>query len=376
MASQVSEPRPRFVPASTYRLQIHAGFPLAAARDIVPYLRGLGIGAVYTSPYFAAEPGSTHGYDVTNHNEINAEAGGPRRTPRSPMPSATPGLQHIVDFVPNHMGISTATNPWWRDVLANGPDCAVGALLRHRLEPVQGGAAAEAAAADPRRPVRAGARARRAAARPGARRSADAGVFRSPAADQRARTCPTSSACPRLPPADARRILARFNGVPGQARSFDALHELLESQAYRLAYWRTASHEINYRRFFDVNTLAGLRVEDPAVFDVRSISCSRRLHPRRARHRRPDRSPGRPVRSGAVFRDAAGSRRRSVGRAPARRAPARSTSSRRRSCRAANACRRGWAVHGTTGYNFINQVNGLFVRAGQRHGGCAASTRR
>ncbi|MEO6239534.1 MAG: alpha-amylase family glycosyl hydrolase, partial [Vicinamibacterales bacterium] len=68
--------RPRFVPVSTYRLQIHGGFPLTAARDIVSYLQRLGVGAVYTSPYFAAEPGSTHGYDVTNHNVINPEVGG------------------------------------------------------------------------------------------------------------------------------------------------------------------------------------------------------------------------------------------------------------------------------------------------------------
>ena len=69
--------RPRYVPVSTYRLQVHGGFPLAAARDIVPYLAQLGVAAVYTSPYFAASPGSTHGYDVCNHNEVNQEYGGP-----------------------------------------------------------------------------------------------------------------------------------------------------------------------------------------------------------------------------------------------------------------------------------------------------------
>ena len=64
------------MPVSTYRLQVHGGFPLTAARDVVPYLARLGVGAVYTSPYFAAAPGSTHGYDVCNHNEINPELGG------------------------------------------------------------------------------------------------------------------------------------------------------------------------------------------------------------------------------------------------------------------------------------------------------------
>jgi (1->4)-alpha-D-glucan 1-alpha-D-glucosylmutase len=117
-----SRERARFVPASTYRLQIHSAFTLAAARAIVPYLQRLGIGAVYTSPYFAAEPGSTHGYDVTNHNLINPEAGGLEAHTAFTDAVKAAGLQHIVDFVPNHMGISTATNPWWRDVLANGPD--------------------------------------------------------------------------------------------------------------------------------------------------------------------------------------------------------------------------------------------------------------
>src|SRR5215211_5190835 len=114
--------RPRFVPASTYRLQIHGAFPFKAAQDIVPYLQRLGVGALYSSPYFAAEPGSTHGYDITNHNELNPESGGAEAYEGFADAIRDTGLQHIVDFVPNHMGISTATNPWWRDVLANGPE--------------------------------------------------------------------------------------------------------------------------------------------------------------------------------------------------------------------------------------------------------------
>jgi (1->4)-alpha-D-glucan 1-alpha-D-glucosylmutase len=89
--------RPRFVPASTYRLQIHGGFTLDAARAIVPYLRRLGIGAVYTSPYFAAEPGSTHGYDVTNHNLINPEVGGIEAHTAFTDAVRDAGMQHNVD---------------------------------------------------------------------------------------------------------------------------------------------------------------------------------------------------------------------------------------------------------------------------------------
>src|SRR5258708_36077688 len=103
--------RPRFVPSSTYRLQVHGGFPLTAARDIVPYLKRLGLGAVYTSPYFAAEPGSTHGYDVTNHNELNPEAGGAEAHTACTDAGRAAAMQHAVDCGPNHTAISTPTTP-------------------------------------------------------------------------------------------------------------------------------------------------------------------------------------------------------------------------------------------------------------------------
>src|SRR5918996_5219086 len=112
---------PRYVPASTYRLQVHGGFPLSAARDIAPYLARLGVAAVYTSPYFAAAPGSTHGYDVCNHNEFNEELGGRPAHAAFVAALQANGLQHIVDFVPNHMGIGTSTNARWTDLLENGP---------------------------------------------------------------------------------------------------------------------------------------------------------------------------------------------------------------------------------------------------------------
>src|ERR1700754_5351883 len=99
-----------YVPLSTYRLQLHAGFPLDAAADLAGYLAQLGVGACYTSPYFAANPGSTHGYDVCNHNAINPELGGAEAHARFVARLAALGLGHMVDFVPNHMGIGTATN--------------------------------------------------------------------------------------------------------------------------------------------------------------------------------------------------------------------------------------------------------------------------
>ena len=112
--------RPRYVPVSTYRLQVHGGFPLSAARDVVAYLARLGIGGAYTSPYFSASPGSTHGYDVSNHNEISLELGGAAAHDEFVAAVKSHGLIHLVDFVPNHMGIGTGANAWWNDVLENG----------------------------------------------------------------------------------------------------------------------------------------------------------------------------------------------------------------------------------------------------------------
>ena len=121
MASAHHRDRPRYVPASTYRLQVYRDFPLTAARDVVPYLARLGIDACYTSPYFTAEPGSTHGYDVCNHNEINPEVGGADAYAEFSAALAAHDMRHIVDFVPNHMGIGTRHNAWWNDLLENGP---------------------------------------------------------------------------------------------------------------------------------------------------------------------------------------------------------------------------------------------------------------
>jgi len=359
--------RPRFVPASTYRLQVHRGLTFAAARDIVPYLRRLGIGAVYTSPYFAAEPGSTHGYDITNHNELSAEAGGPEAHTAFTDAVRAAGLQHIVDFVPNHLGISTATNPWWRDVLANGPAAPSAHVfdidwdpfkpeLRNKLLlPILGDQYGQVlergeltlevhdgqltlAYFEHRLPIN-------------------------------ARHVPGLDRLPERSPDERDDLLARYNGVPGQPKSFDALHDLLENQAYRLAYWRTASHEINYRRFFDINTLAALRVEDPAVFTSIHRLLGRLIHEERVTGVRIDHPDGLfdPSRYFEMLQDLAAESwglprpvRHSSGEGgtpgprPLYVVAEKILSGRER-------LPAGWAVHGTTGYNFIHQVNGLFV---------------
>jgi (1->4)-alpha-D-glucan 1-alpha-D-glucosylmutase len=409
--------RPRFVPASTYRLQLHGGFTLEAARGVVEYLKRLGIGAAYTSPYFTAQPGSTHGYDVCNHNEINPELGGAQAHAAFTDAARAAGLQHVVDFVPNHMGIGTVTNPWWRDVLENGQASPAARffdidwfpvkreLRRKLLLPILGdqyGQVLERGELtlefrdgalllryfdyelpiNPRQTPR--------VYRTGLTRlTGDIGAdhphlieFLSIIAalqtmpsyvddhpdqiDARQRVTEAARARLERLTADSPRILQHiedavreFNGVPGRPESFDALHELLEEQAYRLSYWRTASHEINYRRFFDVNSLAGLRVEDPEVFASIHRLLADLIRDERVTGVRIDHPDGLfdPKKYFDMLQDLA---------AAAWNVPR--SSSWRPLYVVAEKILSGrehlppdWAVHGTTGYNFLNQVNGLFV---------------
>src|SRR4029079_17917915 len=105
------------IPIAPYRLQFHRAFTFSDARAIVPYLAGLGISHVYASPFFRAAPGSTHGYDVCDHNELNPGLGSREDFGAFSAELKAHRLGLIVDFVPNHMGIERALNPWWRDVL-------------------------------------------------------------------------------------------------------------------------------------------------------------------------------------------------------------------------------------------------------------------
>src|SRR6266567_4412263 len=349
--------RPSLVPASTYRLQIHGGFPLPAAEAAVPYLHRLGIAAVYTSPYFAAEPGSTHGYDLTNHNEINAEVGGAAAHTTFTDAIRALGMQHVVDFVPNHMGISTATNPWWRDVLEHGPESRFAnffdidwypfktELRRKLLLPILGDQYGQVLE------------------RGELRLEFENGRLVLAYFDHRlpinTRHVPPLQGFADKSPEERDRLLAAFNGTAGQPRSFDALHELLEEQAYRLAYWRTAAHEINYRRFFDINTLAGLRVEDPEVFGAIHVLLAKLLREGRVTGVRIDHPDGLydPARYFEMLQDLAADAQGAARRDGAR--PLYVVAEKILSAR--EPLPSGWAVHGTTGYNFLNQVNGLFV---------------
>jgi (1->4)-alpha-D-glucan 1-alpha-D-glucosylmutase len=410
-----------YVPLSTYRLQVHHAFPLTAARDIVPYLARLGVGACYTSPYFTASPGSTHGYDVCNHNEINPEVGGTEAHGLFTAALAAHGMRHVVDFVPNHMGIGTGTNAWWNDVLENGPSAAAAiffdidwtpvkaelhaklllpilgdqygnVLERGELQLAFTGGGLVLRYFDQELPVNPRQAARvYSAAVESLRTSLGDGhpqlneflsIITSlenlppytetdperKAERQREKEVARARLERLIPDAPGVRnaieqAVGTFNGTPGDKASFDALHELLEAQAYRLSYWRTASHEINYRRFFDINTLAGIRVEHQEVFDATHRLLGEMIRDRKVHAVRIDHPDGLfdPARYFAMLQELA-ARALALEADPAQR-PLYVVAEKILS--AGERLPRGWAVHGTTGYNFLNDLNGIFIDGAQ-----------
>ncbi len=317
----------RRLPEATYRLQFHKGFTFRDALAIVPYLHDLGVSHCYASPYLQSRPGSMHGYDITNHQKLNAEIGTEQDYDAWIGALRAHGMGHILDTVPNHMGVLGNENPWWNDILENGPASAYAAFfdiawqssprseLHDRLlVPILAGPYGQALESQQ------------------IRLAYSDGAFTIHYCDHCLPVAPCSygmilsqrpddlkaalgegtppmleylsilNAVNHLPgrsdvdPAKVverqrekevvkRRLaaltsenekarefidqtLALFNGKQGEASSFDLLDKLLDAQAYRLSFWRVASDEINYRRFFDINELAALSMERPEVFDA------------------------------------------------------------------------------------------------------------
>lgn len=301
----------RRLPESTYRLQFHAGFTFRDATAIVPYLRDLGVTHAYASPYLKAKPGSTHGYDVIDHCRLNPEVGTDAEYGAWLRALADHGLSHILDTVPNHVGVATNDNRWWNEVLENGPASPYGAyfdiawrgsprpeLHDKVLIPTLGGPYADVLEKgelklafdngafavsyyERRFPISPATYPKilghgtddltrtlggdeQAAREYREILSAAAGGGDGTAVKQRlAALAGRSEPVRRL----LDRTVAAFNGTPGDPHSFDRLDDLLSRQYYRLAYWRVASDEINYRRFFDINDLAALAMERAEVFE-------------------------------------------------------------------------------------------------------------
>lgn len=228
---------PEKTPRSTYRLQIRAGFDLDAAAKLADYLRDLGVDWAYLSPILAATSGSDHGYDVVDPTVVDPERGGPAGLSRFAAAARAAGLGILIDIVPNHQGVSDPRqNPWWWDVLLRGQasphaaafdvNWALGGRLRLPVLGSELDAALEAGEITI---------------------DAEAGVVRY---------------------FDHEFPLADGTGE-GDVRN------VLAAQHYELLFWRRGDAELNYRRFFAVTTLAGVRVEDPAVFDASHVEIVR-----------------------------------------------------------------------------------------------------
>lgn len=297
------------VPSATYRLQFNAGFTFRDAERIVPYLVDLGISDVYASPILRARKGSTHGYDVVDPAALNPELGSEEDFDALHEALRSRGLGMLLDIVPNHMAAS-GENAWWMSVLENGPHSRFlhyfdidwssvtvhGQTVNRVLLPILGRPYGEVLEA---REIRL---------------SFDADGFFFCYYDKRLPLAPQTygqilAGCVdslsqegvalelrELIASSAEALNSRFlketlwriygqqeqfrraldeaisglNGREGMPDSFNALDALLDGQWYRLAYWRIASEEINYRRFFDVTDLVGVRIENPEVFEARN----------------------------------------------------------------------------------------------------------
>ncbi len=412
--------QPLHVPLATYRVQLNHTFTFAAATALVPYLAALGVSHVYCSPYLRARPGSLHGYDIIDHSALNPEIGSREDFERFVAALDAHGMGHLCDVVPNHVGVMGADNAWWMDVLENGPasacadyfdidwspldadlagrvlvpvlgdpygvvlergelklafepaagtfaigyfghrfpidPCGYPALLGPALDVARGGLPPEAANAAERLV------ASLVTLPPRTVTAADALAVRrrDAAAHKRALAELAALHAPLL--AAIERVVAEVNGTQAQPGSFERLHALLEAQAFRLAYWRVASDEINYRRFFDVNDLAALRMENEAVFDathafVLRLAAAGKIHGLRIDH--PD-GLSDPAR---YFERLQARYRQYVAEtgSPTSGDPPPIYVVQEKIAASHERAPENWPISGSTGYRFANVVNGLFV---------------
>lgn len=316
----------RHIPSATYRLQFNSNFTFDDSRTQIPYFHDLGISDCYASPILKPRAGSSHGYDISDHSQLNPALGGEATFAAFSAELQAHGMGLVLDIVPNHMGIYDEGNAWWMDVLENGPSSVYASffdidwnpvkpeLANQVLLPILGDQYGNILESGQLRlgyedgafciyyyehklPVAPG---------------TYSGVLGYPL-DELVEQLGTDhehvlelqsilTAINYLPPRTEtaqEKILERnrekevikrriatlydtspdiraainqaievYNGTPGDPRSFDLLDELIHAQSYRLAFWRVAAEEINYRRFFDINDLAAIRVELPEVFEA------------------------------------------------------------------------------------------------------------
>ncbi len=378
------------VPIATYRLQFNRSFQFDDAREILPYLRDLGISDVYASPVLRAGPESTHGYDVCSQEEIDPKLGGPPAFAKFLGGLKDQGLGLLLDFVPNHMRADTVNN-LWRSVLEEGRDSRCGNFFdidwnaqnsRVLLPVLEDRYARVLEAGKIKLTFEDGAfwlcyyehrfPASLATYQAVAKKLLPVLPAHGPEAhllQQQIEAPPKlgqikvqwremAVSCPALSKPLA-QCLRALNGAPGQPRSFDELDRVLERQHYRLCWWRLASEEINYRRFFDITDLVCLNAQDPKVFEashrfVRNLIATgvflglRIDHPdglwdpreyfTRLQTLRPALTEQRPPGPGLYV---VAEKILSQG----------------------EHLPLDWPVAGTTGYEFLNQLNGIFIDA-------------
>jgi len=398
---------PARTPVATYRLQLGRGLGCREAAELLPYLAALGVTECYCSPILAARRDSPHGYDVCDHSRLNEDLGGAPGFAELASAARARAMGLVVDFVPNHMAADPAANPWWRSLLENGPSSPYASYFDVDWDPVkpelkgrlllpilgdQYGVTLEAGhlrlelgagglvlryfdhdlPLNPRQlrmvlehnlaeleqvlapgepdltefrsvlfhlehlPVYTTTELALVDAR---RREKDVALGRLAALLERA----------PLIRVHLERNVAAFNGTAGRPGSMDLLHQLLEAQPYRLASWRTAMHEINYRRFFDVNELAAIRQEEPAVFEASHRLLAQLVEDGAVTGVRLDHVDG-LFEPGEYLTRLAG---RLAEGGPAWTVVEKILSDDER-------LPPSWPAHGTTGYDFLNQVNAVF----------------
>jgi len=396
------------IPLATYRLQFNRNFTFKQATELVPYLSELGISHCYASPYLKARPGSTHGYDIIDHTVLNPEIGTVEDFENFVAALHEHGMGQILDIVPNHMGVMGSDNAWWLDVLENGQASTYAEFFDIDWEPLkdelqfkvlvpvlgdQYGTVLDRGEfklkfdtekgefsifyyqhrfpIDPREyPRILGHRLDRLErtlgtqdsqllelqsliaafnhlpGRPETKPEKIAERTRDKEIHKRrlATLCNSSAELLRF----VEENVYEISGTPGNPRSFDQLHELIKTQAYRLAYWRVAADDINYRRFFDINDLAALRMEHASTFEATHRLVLQLVNENKLDGLRIDHPDGLYDPAG-YFHRLQGAEQKSFYVAVEKiltgeeRLPA------------------SWPVHGTTGYEFANLVNGLFV---------------
>jgi (1->4)-alpha-D-glucan 1-alpha-D-glucosylmutase len=357
---------------ATYRLQLHAGFPFAAAAEVLPYLRQLGISHLYLSPVLQATPGSTHGYDVTDPTRVGEDLGGAAGWAKFCAAARDEGLGVLLDIVPNHM--ATAHNPWWEDLLAHGPasryaDCfdvfpnlggdrwrlhlaTLGVPYREALAQGQ----LQVSAEHPRPRLKCGGQ-----SWPLNPASWDR-LFASEAAGEKfaslvalaphdtwddesraayASDCAAAETLWAEHGGESQDHVAQLNRDPAQ------LHELIEAQHYALHHWRREGEVSNYRRFFDIGTLVGTRMERPEVFTLFHTEVARMARAGEIDGVRVDHPDGLAA-PAAYFQ-----RLRTLipnGRIYVEKI-----------LENEEVLRDGWPVDGTVGYDFLGKVNRLWM---------------